>query len=96
MKINESMILPITSGRLDIDTTAGSIIIYMVSGHAGDVLEIAKISNDENVVSLFSETTYINDAEIIIFGVPKHLKNIKKGKIRNIKIRCDGKHWVII
>lgn len=95
MLITESTILPITSGTLEVDTSEGSIIIYMSSGNIGDVLEIIKISEDTNVISLFSETTLINDAEIVMFGVPSHA-NVKYGKIKSMILESDGKNWKII
>lgn len=96
--ISESLELPITIGTLNVDTSNGSITIFMKSAPAHsqtESLTITKISNDTNMVSLFSETTLINKAEIIIFGLPIYAK-VKKGKVRTIVLKSDGKNWKII
>ncbi|CAH6419099.1 Hypothetical protein HVR_LOCUS293 [uncultured virus] len=96
--IKESMELPICTGKIEVDTSHGAITIFMKPGpvHTSDEkLIITKISRDHNMVSLFSETTFINGADIIMFGLPIYAKS-KKGKIRTLHLKSDGSNWKII
>ena len=94
--ITESQELPITNGIIHIDTSQGSITIFMKSPeNTGDTLIISKISHDSNVISLFSETTLVNNAEIIMFGLPSYAK-IKKGKVRTVVLQAENSNWKII
>lgn len=96
--ISESVELPITKGLIEVDTSKGSIIIFMKPSpvHAdNETLTITKISPDNNMVSLFSETTLINNAEIIMFGLPIYAK-VKKGKVKTLILKSDGTNWKII
>ena len=97
-RISESMELPTKSGTIEVDTSKGGIIIFMnsVPAHSEDeTLVITKVSQDNNMVSLFSETTLINKAEIIMFGLPVYAK-VKKGKVRTLVLKSDGTNWRII
>jgi hypothetical protein len=96
--ISESMELPITTGIINVDTSNGTITIFMKPAppHSEkETLTITKISNDINIVSLFSETTLINKAEIIMFGLPVYAK-VSKGKVKTIVLKSDGTNWKII
>ena len=95
-RISESCELPITTGVLEVDTSKGAVTIFMKAGTSSDkTLTITKVSTDRNMVSLFSETSLINGAEIIMFGLPVYAK-VKKGKIRTLVLKSDGTHWKII
>lgn len=96
--VSESMELPITTGIVNVDTTKGPITIFMKSGpvHSQDeTLTITKISTDAHMVSLFSETTLINNAEIVMFGLPTYAK-VKKAKVKTLILKSDGVNWKII
>ena len=96
--ITESCELPITTGKLEVDTSNCAITIFMKSApihSSDDSLIITKISNDNNTISLFSETSLINGAEITMFGLPTYAK-FKKGKNKTIVLRGDGSNWKII
>ena len=96
--IKESKELPISKGKIEVDTTSGAITIFMksVPAHNPDEsLIITKISRDNNMVSLFSDSTLINGADIIMFGLPIYAKS-KKGKTRTVNLKSDGKNWKII
>ena len=97
-RISESMELPTETGTIEVDTSKGGITIFMksVPAHSEDeTLVITKVSQDNNMVSLFSETTLINKAEIIMFGLPVYAK-VKKGKVRTLVLKSDGTNWRII
>ena len=67
--INESCDLPITKGTIKIDSSLSPITIFMKnSDKIGDILEITKISHDSNIISLYSDSCLVNDADITIFG----------------------------
>lgn len=94
--MTESMELPITNGIIQVDTSKGGITIFMKSPQSpGDILTIIKVSHDNNTVSLFSETVLINNAEIIMFGLPSYAK-VKKGKVKTIVLEGDNSNWKII
>lgn len=93
--INKSVVLPITSGNINVDSTSKSVVITMRSGRLGDILKITKISRDSNLVSLFSDEILINNVDIIIFGLPPYVR-INKGKVYSITLRSNGKNWIII
>lgn len=95
--IKESKELPIDKGKLEVDSSNGAITIFMksVPMHGPDEsLIITKTSRDNNTISLFSETTLINGADIIMFGLPVYAKS-KKGKIRTLHLKSDGINWII-
>lgn len=96
--ISESGLLPISSGKIEVDTTKGAVTIFMKSCPRHDDNEsliITKISNDSNTVSLFSESSLINGAEIIIFGLPSYAK-LTRGKSKTLIMKSDGRDWKII
>jgi hypothetical protein len=98
IRITESTELPITTGTIQVDTTNGGITIFMKAGpvHGKDEsLTITKVSRDNNLVSLFGETSLINGNEIVIFGLPIYAK-VKKGKVKTLVMKCDGANWRII
>jgi hypothetical protein len=98
VRISESVELPISVGILEVDTSKGAITIFMNSRprHSEtDYLTIKKVSHDNNMVSLFSETSLINNAEIVMFGLPVYAK-VKKGKVKVIVLKSDGSNWKII
>lgn len=97
-RVSESIELPISTGILEVDTSKGAITIFMNSQPAHSETEsliIKKVSHDNNMVSLFSETSLINNAEIIMFGLPVYAK-VKKGKVRTLVLKSDGVNWKII
>lgn len=97
-RVSESLELPIFTGILEVDTFKGGVTIFMKQGpihKSGETLTITKISNDNNMVSLFSETSLINNAEIVMFGLPIYAK-VKKGKVKTIVLKSDGNNWKII
>ena len=96
--ITESCELPLSTGKITVDTSSGSITIFMKPSppHGpGEFLSITKTSSDNNTVSLFSETSLVNGAEITMFGLPVNSK-FKKGKIQTLVLRSDGTNWNII
>lgn len=98
VRISESLELPLTIGTIQVDTSKGGVTIFMksVPAHSEkEFLIITKISHDNNMVSLFSETSLINNAEIIMFGLPIYAK-VKKGKVKTIVLKSDGINWRII
>jgi len=97
-RISESLELPILTGTLEVDTSKGSVTIFMKSGpvhNSNESLTITKISHDNNMISLFSESTLINGADIVLFGLPPYAK-VKKGKVKTIILKSDGTNWKII
>jgi len=98
INISESMELPITEGKINVDTSKGSITIFMKPGPVhtdNDELIITKVSEDNNIVSLFSESVLINKADIVIFGL-RNNSNVKGGNVNTIALRCDGNNWKIL
>lgn len=98
IRITESVELPLTTGMIEVDTSSGAVTIFMKPGpiHKPDeTLIITKISKDHHLVSLFSETTLINNAEIVMFGLPIYAK-VKKAKVKTIVLKSDGTNWKII
>lgn len=98
VRISESIELPISTGILEVDTSAGGVTIFMKefpAHNANESLTITKVSKDNNIISLFSETSLINNSEIIMFGLPKYAK-LSKGKITTIVLKTDGNSWKII
>jgi len=98
IRITASVELPISHGILEVDTSKGSITIIMKSvpvHNSNEALIITKISEDTNIISLFSDTCLMNGADIIIFGVPPNIK-VKNGKIKTLTLTSDGKDWKII
>lgn len=97
-RITESVELPIAIGTLEVDTSKGSVTIFMKSVPAhkdNESLTITKVSSDRNMVSLFSEESLINGAEITMFGLPIYAK-VKKGKVKTLVLKSDGTNWKII
>lgn len=98
VRIFESAELPITTGIIEVDTSKGGVTIFMKAGpiHSHDeTLTITKISSDNNMVSLFSEDVLINDAEIVMFGLPIYAK-VKKGKVKTLVLKSTETNWKII
>lgn len=96
--IKESCELPINKGLLEVNTRDSSITIFMksVPAHSSnEYLTIAKISDDNNTVCLFSEQSLVGGAEIVIFGVPKNSK-FSKGKNTKLILKSDGYNWNIV
>jgi hypothetical protein len=97
-RITESVELPITTGTLEVDTSKEAITIFMrsIPAHKSDEsLTITKVSSDRNMVSLFSENSLINGAEITMFGLPLYAK-VKQGKLKTLVLKSDGTNWKII
>lgn len=94
-RIFESTELPIMFGTLEVDTTNGAVTVFMKSAPINSVLTITKVSSDRNMVSLFSENSLVDGAEITMFGLPIYAK-VKKGKIKTIVLQSIGNHWKII
>lgn len=95
--IKESMELPISTGKIEVDTSNGAVTIFMKPSpvHGPDEsLIITKVSRDNNMISLFSETTLVNGVDIIMFGLPIYAK-VKKGKVRTLYLKSDGSNWKI-
>lgn len=95
MRILESTILPFTNGTLEVDTTKQSLTIFMKPGTDEDILKIVKISNDKNMISLYSEEAILNECNIISFGLPSTAK-VSKGKIRSITLKWINNGWKIV
>ena len=98
IRITESGELPISTGTIEVDTSNGSVTIFMKAGPVHtkhESLTITKVSRDHHVISLFGETNLINGNEIVMFGLPIFAK-VRKGKVRTIVMKCDGTHWHII
>lgn len=98
LRISESQELPLVSGLIEVDTATGPVTIFMKPSPAHspqETLTITKISSDTHVISLFSETTLINGADIILFGLPSRAK-VTKGKAKTLTLKSDGTNWKII
>lgn len=98
VKISESGELPIQTGILEVDSSKTSITIFMKSApahHGTDNLTIRKVSSDHNMIYLFSDSTLINKAEIVIFGLPSYAK-VSGAKVKTLVLQSDGKNWKII
>lgn len=96
--IKNSGALPINDGYINVDTTSGPVTFFVSAAVKHDVnqkLVITKISNDHNAVSLLAENCLISGAEILLFGLPIYAK-VKKGKVRSVTLKGDGKNWHII
>lgn len=93
IQISESMELPITVGTIKVDTSANGVTLFMKQSHKhiyNDTLTITKISNDNNPVSLLSDTASINNLNIVVFGASEHLNS------KTITMKCEGTNWNII
>lgn len=88
-RISESQELPITQGKLEVDTSQGSVMIHLIPGHPNDHLTIAKVSNDSHTVVLYDGN------DIIIFGVPSNAK-LGIGHGRSVQLVSDGTNWVLM
>jgi hypothetical protein len=98
VRISESREVPLFSGLIEVDTSKGPVTIFMKPGpvHSPkETLIITKVSADTHTISLFSETTLINDADIIIFGLPPHAR-VNQGKVKTLILKSDGTNWKII
>lgn len=98
IRITESIELPLSVGKIEVDTSNGPVTIFMKSvpcHNKDEKLIITKISRDNHLVSLFSETSLVNDSEIIIFGLPIYAK-IKKAKVKTLVLKSNGSNWKII
>jgi len=93
--VSESVELPILSGILEVNTINYPITIFMKPAPEDNILTITKVSDDNNIISLFSENTLINGADIVLFGLPHYAKT-KKGKVKTIILKSDGINWHII
>jgi|SRR3989304_9234486 len=97
-RISESVELPITKGIIEVDTSNGSVTIFMKAAFAhkpGESLTITKVSKDNNMVALFSESCLINKSDIVMFGLPVYAK-AKKGRVKTVVLQSDGTDWKII
>ena len=98
VRISESGELPIRTGILEVDSSKSPITIFMkpVSAHSQiDSLTITKVSSDHNMIYLFSDSTLINKAEIVIFGLPSYAK-VSGAKVKTLVLQSDGTNWKII
>ena len=97
--ISVSTELPIFTGTIEVDTSNGPITIFMKSPpyheNPDNYLIIKKISTDNNIISLFSESCFVNNCDIIIFGLPPHAKVIH-GKVSTLVLIPIGSNWKII
>lgn len=92
MRISDSQECPINKGNIEIDSVKGSITLFIKSceKHVKDEkLVIEKISNDDNLISLYCQGCLINNADIILFGTAKF-------KSRLLVLKSDGKNYKII
>lgn len=97
-RISESSELPIMQGILEVDTSKSSVTIFMKPAPAHlntETLTITKVSSDHNMVYLFSDSTLINKAEIVIFGLPSYAK-VPGAKVKTLVLQSDGTNWKII
>lgn len=93
--IAESMKLPLLEGILEIDTTFEPITICMVPPNHCKTLELIKISDDANMITLLCLDSQVNGADIIMFGLsPKSAH--KFGKNKHILLQGCGKNWKIL
>lgn len=92
--IHESKELPITNGVINVDSTSGSIVIYMKKGNLGDVLTINKVSKDGNMIYLYCDDNIINRNNIVVFGADRHAK-IGYAKNRSIQMKWEIDYWKI-
>ena len=95
--ISESMITPILTGTLYVDTSKGPIVVFLMKNNVNyndQPLVIEKISHDKNPICLFAEKCKINNSDCIIFGLPKYNTCIS-GKLRKITLKSDGNNWFI-
>jgi hypothetical protein len=99
--INQSVILPITSGTILVDTIESITIIMKNPENPNDILTINKIDNDNyHPIILFcdSETSNVNidDNHIIFFGLnPSNL--LQKGKNTTLVLKATStNNWETI
>ena len=93
MKIIESQELSQFSGIIKIDTTNNPITIFMKQSPEKDsVVKLVKISKDDNMITLFSDHSLVDGAEITGFGF---LNKLGK-KITSITLKSTDKNWTII
>ena len=99
LRISVSTELPIFTGTIEVDTSTGPITIFMKSSPYINIdnnyLTIKKITKDDNIISLFSESCFVNNCDIIIFGLPKYAK-VATGKVSTIVLTPIGSNWQII
>lgn len=98
VRIHESADLPLYYGTIEVDTSSYGVTILMnsVPEHNNDqTLTITKISGDNNIITLFSNTCTINNSDIVIFGLSPFSK-FKNGKNKTVTLKSDGKNWNII
>ena len=99
--INKSVILPITSGTINVDTTESITIFMKNPSKTNDILRINKIPNDNyNPIILFcdSEISNVNidNNHIIFFGLNPH-SSVEKGKNTTIILKATSdNNWTII
>lgn len=94
--IDESQALPIFEGEIRVDTAGGSITIFMVPAPQSEMnITITKISEDDNIVSLYSEDSLINGSEITVFGLPESAETVE-GKTRTVKLQSNCRNWDLI
>jgi hypothetical protein len=92
VRITESQELPITSGTLEVDSSKGSIMIHLVSGHPEERLTIHKVSGDAHSIVLYGDTSKIDGNDIVIFGLALNSK-LPQGRTRTVRLVSDGTHW---
>jgi len=98
--VNKSVILPITSGTINVDTTESITIFMKNPSKKSDILTINKIPNDNyNPIILFCDSEIsnvtIDNNHIIFFGLNPN-SSIEKGKTTTILLKpTSDNNWSI-
>lgn len=67
IRIDSSQLLPLDKNKVDVDTSKGSITLFITKPQTDCCIIIKKISNDNNPIILYSEHYPINNSNILIF-----------------------------
>lgn len=91
--ISESQELSHFSGTVSVDTSVGSVTIFMKPAPKnGSVLKLVKTSTDDNMILLFSDSCKVDGAEITGFGfTPKQGQ-----KLTELTLRSTDKNWSVL
>jgi len=96
--VSQSCEVPIKHGTINVDTTHGGVTLFITPASTRgreQTLTITKITNDKNPVSIMGDNTTVDDADIIIFGLPKYAK-VARGKNKTIVLQSIDSDWKII
>lgn len=96
--VSQSCEIPIKNGTINVDTTHGSVTLFIPRASIrdnGQSITITKVTNDKYPVSLMGDNTTIDEADIIVFGLPKYAK-VSHGKNTTVVLQNIDSDWKII